>query len=147
LAFALPALASVVPPTAPDFALKSTDGHILRLSEYRGDPVIVTFWGSWCSECRAALATLDRLASQTSTPVLGVNLDGNAERATSVAASLQLRFPTLVDARQAVARAYDVERLPLTLLIDRDGAVRATWAGVPVSAEDLTRRLESLRQE
>jgi peroxiredoxin len=146
-ACALPCLAAGVPSPAPDFALKSTDGHNLRLSEYRGDPVIVTFWGSWCGQCREALVTLDGIAEGTSTPVLGVSLDRDVERATSLATSLRLRFPTLVDTRQAVARAYDVSHLPLTLLIDRDGAVRATWEGVSVPADDLTRRLDSLRQE
>ena len=93
------------------------------------------------------LATLDVVAGRTSTPVLGVNLDGSVERAASVATSLTLDFPTLVDARKSVARTYDVARLPLTLLIDRDGAVRARWDGVAVPADDLTRRLDSLRQE
>ncbi|HET9694603.1 MAG TPA: TlpA disulfide reductase family protein [Steroidobacteraceae bacterium] len=143
----MPAFADAVPPLAADFVLKATDGRNLRLSEFRGDPVIVTFWGSWCGECRENLVTLDDVAARTSTPVLGVNLDGSAERAASVATSLELRIPTLVDARQVVARAYDVSRLPLTLLIDRDGAVRATWDGVPVPGDDLGRRLDSLRQE
>jgi len=136
-----------VPEPAPDFALKATDGRNLRLSEFRGDPVILTFWGSWCGECRQALVALDDVATHTSTPVLGVSLDGGEERASSVATSLGLHFPTLIDARQAVARSYDVSRLPLTLLIDRDGAVRAAWDGVPVPADELTRRLDLLRQE
>ena len=152
LSLALAACASTAaadgaPSLAPDFVLKATDGRNLRLSEYRGDPVVVTFWGSWCGECREALATLDVVAGRTSTPVLGVNLDGSVERAASVATSLALDFPTLVDARKDVARTYDVARLPLTLLIDRDGAVRARWDGISVPADDLTRRLDSLRQE
>jgi peroxiredoxin len=147
LACAWPAFAGGASTSAPDFALKATDGRNLRLSEFRGAPVILTFWGSWCGECRNALATLDDIAARTSTPVLGVNLVGNAERAASVASSLALHFPTLLDTRQSVARAYDVSRLPLTLLIDRDGAVRATWSGVPVPGDDLGRRLDSLRQE
>jgi peroxiredoxin len=147
LACALPTLAAVVPSAAPDFVLKATDGRNLRLSEFRGDPVIVTFWGSWCSQCREALVTLDEVAKRTSTPVLGVNLDGSVERAASVAISLDLHFPTLVDERKTVARTYDVSRLPLTLLIDRDGTVRATWDGVTVPADELAGRLDLLRQE
>jgi peroxiredoxin len=147
LACALPAYAAAEPSAAPDFVLKATDGRNLRLSEYRGDPVIVTFWGSWCGQCREALVTLDEVAKRTSTPVLGVNLDGNVERASSVATSLDLHFPTLVDDRKTVARAYDVSRLPLTLLIDRDGTVRAAWDGVSVPPDELAGRLDLLRQE
>jgi peroxiredoxin len=79
--------------------------------------------------------------------VLGVNLDGNAERAAAVAASLHLKSPTLVDARQAVARSYDVAKLPLTLLLDADGTIRASWAGVPANLNELTPQLERLRQD
>ena len=70
-----------------------------------------------------------------------------AERAHAVADALHLQFPTLVDTGQAVARAYDVQKLPLTLLLDRTGAVRATWSGVPVDIQELNGRLEGLRRE
>ncbi len=150
-ALACAGVAAAAPPpqstTAPDFALKAVDGHNHRLSEYRGEPVVVMFWGSWCGLCRETLVALDGVARRTSAPTLGVNLDTTAERAASVAGSLRLRYPTLVDSRQAVARAYDVDKLPLTLLIDRDGAVRASWSGTAVDAADLARRIEDLRHE
>ena len=132
---------------APDFALKGIDGRNLRLSEFRGEPVVLHFWASWCGPCRESLATLDALGVSTSTPVLGVNLDGNVERAAAVAGALHLKSPTLVDARQAVARSYDVAKLPLTLLLDADGTVRASWAGVPANLTELTPQLERLRQD
>jgi peroxiredoxin len=78
--------------------------------------------------------------------VLGVSLDGDAGRASSVAQSLDLRFPTLVDARQSIGRLYDIETLPLTLVVDRDGIVRGTWAAVPPSTAELNRVLEEIGQ-
>jgi peroxiredoxin len=134
---------------APDFVLKSTDGHNLRLSEYRGDVVVLAFWASWCGECKAALTELNAIAAAPDTGrpvVLGVSLDGDVGRASSVAQSLGLKFPTLVDTRQAVGRLYDVETLPLTLLVDRDGIVRGTWAAAPAPQADLTRVLEEIGQ-
>jgi peroxiredoxin len=131
---------------APDFALKATDGRNLRLSEYRGEPLVLTFWASGCGDCRTALAELSRVASPAES-VLGVSLDGDARRAASVAGSLDLGFPNVVDTRQAVARQYDVETLPYTLLIDAQGAVRDRWEGKPPSAAELDRRLADLRQE
>jgi peroxiredoxin len=146
---AMPALAA--PPaldsTAPDFALKGIDGRNLRLSEYRGEPVIVHFWASWCGPCRDSATSLDRFGTATVTPVIGVNLDGTVERASSVAQSLQLQSPTLVDSRQTVARNYDVAKLPLTLLIDADGTIRASWSGVVPDLAELDPQLKRLRQD
>ena len=144
----VPALAA--PPAlntiAPDFALKGIDGRNLRLSEYRGEPVVLHFWASWCGPCRESVAALDALARSSGTPMLGVNLDG-VDRAAAVAESLHLTTPTLVDAQQSVARTYDVAKLPLTLLLDAEGHVRASWSGVPADLAELTPQLERLRQD
>jgi peroxiredoxin len=124
---------------APDFVLKSTDGRNLRLSEYRGEIVVLTFWASWCGACRAALGELNDLAARSPPhpTVLGVSLDADAGRAASVARSLGLGFPTLVDSRQSVARLYDVGQLPLTLLLDRNGVVRSQWSAAPAPPAEL----------
>ena len=145
----LPALAA--PPaldsTAPDFALKGIDGRNVRLSEFRGEPVILHFWASWCGPCRESAASLDRFGVETVTPVVGVNLDGTPDRAAAVAQSLHLQSPTLVDAQQAVARTYDVAKLPLTLLIDADGTIRAAWSGVAPNFAELDPHIRRLRQD
>jgi len=135
-----PALNSI----APDFALKAVDGRNVRLSEYRGEPVVLHFWASWCGPCRESVAALDALGLSSGTPVLGVNLDG-VDRSAAVAESLHLKSPTLVDAQQSVARTYDVVKLPLTLLLDAEGHVRASWSGVPADLAELTPQLERLR--
>jgi peroxiredoxin len=130
---------------APDFVLKATDGRNLRLSEYRGDVVVLTFWASWCGPCRETLTELKQLPAGDGGPVvIGVNVEGDTGRAASIAASLGLGFPTLVDTRQTVGRLYDVERLPLTLLLDRDGVVRAEWSAKEQPGEALVHRIEEL---
>jgi peroxiredoxin len=125
---------------APDFVLKATDGRNLRLSEFRGDPVVLTFWADWCGGCRAVLTGLNALAAgqgDGSPVVLSVSLDADPARVATAARAIGLDYPTLVDGRQQVGRLYDVESLPLTLFVDRDGVVRGLWSEMPAPPAEL----------
>jgi len=148
LAFPLASKASpAVGTTAPDFALKSTSGKNLRLSEYRGDLVVVTFWATWCGECRQTLAALNSVGggdAATQPVVFSVNLDADATRAAAIATSAGFTHPTLLDAHQHVGRLYELDRLPVTLLIDRDGVVRGSWSRDQVPGAQLTALLKEL---
>ena len=134
---------------APDFALKDVNGANQRLSEFRGDIVVLTFWASWCGPCRETLADLDGIdaAASGGPVVISVNIEGDAERARSVARSLGISHATLLDDRQVVGRLYDVSHLPLTLLLDRDGVVRGTWSRDRVPPKELLADIRELQQQ
>lgn len=112
---------------APDFALRSTGGPNLRLSEQRGDVVVLSFWSSRCNTCRAQLAELDRLYG-TYRPagfvVFGINVDDDAGAALEFVRSQGASFPMLADPSKSVARAYDIDAMPMLVAIDRFGKVR-----------------------
>jgi peroxiredoxin len=95
---------------APDFALKSSTGENLRLSEYRGDVVMINFWATWCGPCRQEMPLLDELYSR-------------------MASELGVSFPVLFDAGKDVSRLYAVEAMPATVLVDREGNVRSVYHG------------------
>jgi len=127
------ARATVVPSaTAPDFTLRRLDGANLRLQEQRGQVVMVNFWATWCAPCRQEMPHLSRLYEKyrnSGFVLLGVNVDDDARKAANLATSLGLRFPVLFDTDKAVSRVYDMNAMPATLLIDRDGRVRYIHRG------------------
>lgn len=112
---------------APDFALKATSGTNYRLSEHRGDVVLLTFWGSRCGQCPAQLAAASHLVDtyrSAGLAALAVNVDDDQAAAAQFAQRHPVSFPVLLDPDKAVARAYRVDNLPMLLLIDRAGVVR-----------------------
>jgi cytochrome c biogenesis protein CcmG/thiol:disulfide interchange protein DsbE len=119
--------ASLIGHTAPDFALPAVVGSNVRLSEYRGQAVIISFWSSRCSVCARQLALLDRLYRtyrSAGLVVLAVSVDDDPMRAEQYARAHTASFPLLLDTTKAVSRAYAIDRLPSTVLIDRSGVVR-----------------------
>lgn len=117
---------------APDFVLKSAGGSNIRLTEYRGEVVVLTFWASWCGDCRSQLETLADMHDIYRTAglaLLTVNLDREYRTVQKAAGDMQARFPVLHDAGGEVGRLYEADSLPTTVLIDRDGLVRHVFEG------------------
>ncbi len=125
---------------APDFVLKSGSGENIRLSEHRGEVVLLNFWATWCGDCRDQMASLDSLYGlyrEAGLQLLSINLDDKTERAQDLSSSLKLAFPVLYDADRKVSKLYDVGAMPVTLLIDREGVVRYVHEGYRRGAEQL----------
>jgi peroxiredoxin len=119
--------AATVGDLAPDFALPATAGGNVRLSEHRGEVVLLTFWSSRCSVCVAQLTALGDLQTtyrSAGLVTLAVSVDDDLPRALRFAHSHPARFPLLLDKHKQVSRDYRIERLPTTVLIDRRGRVR-----------------------
>lgn len=110
-----------------DFALPAAAGSNVRLSEYRGQPVILVFWGSQCGACEKQLALLDRLYSTYRTSGLatfGISVDDDMTHAGEYAHAHPMSYPMLLDASKSVGRSFQIDRLPTTVMIDRAGVVR-----------------------
>jgi len=136
---------------APDFALKSSSGQNLRLSEYRGDVVMVNFWATWCGPCRQEMPLLDELYSRyerVGFSLLGVNIDDDSRKAMNMVAELGVNFPVLFDARKEVSKLYQVDAMPVTVIIDREGNVRHVHQGYkPGYEEEYLNEIRSLLRE
>jgi peroxiredoxin len=145
-ALAVSAAAHLTGSEAPDFVLKSVSGRNLRLSEYRGEVVMLSFWATWCGDCRAQLTELADMYSRyqdAGVMLLAVSLDQNERQAGEFAASLGVVYPVLHDPSGEVGRLYDVPKIPARVLIDRSGVVREVFEGFKRGAE--SQYLESVQ--
>jgi len=136
LAFAsfatLPAFAAekydLVGQPAPDLVARGLSGENVRVSEHRGEVVVVSFWSGSCNTCRAQLEALDRISKTYATAgltVIGVNLDDNVVRAEKFARAQDVDFQLLVATAKSTGRDYRVDRLPMLVFVDRAGVLRA----------------------
>ncbi len=125
--------ADLIGEQAPDFALRSTSGKNFRLSEFRSEVVVLTFWSDWCGKCRSALPILDSVYNQykfDGLQMLAVDVDGDLAAAGEFATENGIVYPVLADSDQSVSRAYDLKQMPLSVVLDREGRVRYVHAGL-----------------
>lgn len=120
---------------APDFTLKDLDGNIVKLSDFRGKPVYLNFWTSWCPPCKAEIPEIQKFYQQNKdkVAVLAVNLTFN-DKVSDVINILKANtanFPVLLDtnANSSVADSYQVYGIPASFFIDKNGIIRETHVG------------------
>jgi peroxiredoxin len=133
------AAADIDKSAAPDFALKSNSGENLRLSEFRGDVVMINFWASWCGPCRQEMPLLDELYGQYEPmgfTILGVNVEEDSTQAKQMLKDSPVNFPVLFDNQSEVSKLYKVIAMPSTVLVDRDGNVRYLHQGYKPGFEE-----------
>ena len=112
---------------APDLVARGLTGQNVRLSEHRGEVVVVSFWSGACNTCREQLEALDRIAKtygSAGLTVIGVNLDDNILRAEKFARAQSVEFQLLVATAKTTGRDFRVDRLPMLLFVDRSGVLR-----------------------
>ena len=133
------ASAAKVGDLAPNFTLKTATGSNLRLSELRGEVVMINFWATWCGPCRQEMPLLQKLYSRyhdVGFELLGINIDGKSAEAKSMAKRLKVNYPILFDSAKNVSKLYDVDAMPTTVMVDRDGRVRHIYRGYLPGHED-----------
>ena len=137
---------------APDFTLDTLDGETIKLSELRGQPVLINLWASWCPPCRAEMPALDavyRKYREAGFVVLAVNAtyqDSEAD-ARAFAQNLGLTFPILLDRDGATSQRYRLQALPTSYFVGRDGIIRDIVIGGPMSETLIASKVEGLLTE
>jgi cytochrome c biogenesis protein CcmG/thiol:disulfide interchange protein DsbE len=122
---------------APDFTLAAVDGDDIQLSSLRGRPVILNFWATWCSPCRAEMPELEAVWQRYQADglvMIGVDQGEDAATVAQFARGVvETTFPLLLDTNQAVGRAYGVRALPTTVFIDAEGRIQDVRIGGPLN--------------
>lgn len=108
---------------APNFILPGLDGSDSTLAGYRGKPVLINFWASWCGPCRGEAPELQALSDEGELVVIGVNQQETQAAAEKFRDEFALTFPLVLDTSGEVAAAYRVPGLPVSVLIDADGVI------------------------
>ena len=125
---------------APEISQRLISGpsRNFRLSERRGEVVVLGFWTSWCGSCRGYLERLGKLDATYAAAglvVVGVSLDDDAANAAEFTRAVGARFRNGVDVRKVLGQRFAVSEVPLTLLIDRDGIVRYAHGELDAAAD------------
>ncbi len=131
---------------APDFELQALDGQTLRLSDFRGRPVLLSFWATFCPQCARQLPLVAAAETQYADfdlAVLAVSSGQSPDHVRRYLERRKLSLRVLIDPDKAVYRAYRVVGLPTTLWIDRQGIVRAVELG-ELKAEIIERHLAAV---
>jgi peroxiredoxin len=117
---------------APDFDLKTVDGQTVKLSDYRGQVVLLNTWATWCPPCRAEMPQLEayyREHQDQGFVVVAVNSEESSETVAAFLQSQDFTFPVVLDPEGTVMSRYEVRALPTSFFIDRKGVVRGMWTG------------------
>jgi thiol-disulfide isomerase/thioredoxin len=144
LAALLAVTGAAVPPASAKTPGEVEVGQVLRqapmqgilgpsrlLSDFRGKPLIINVWASWCGPCKAEMPSLQRLAQRAGqqVQVIGISTDDYQDRAESFVRTFGIAFPNFIDSKLRLEHMLGAERLPLTLLVDAQGKVVAKHFG------------------
>jgi len=134
--------------TAPDFTLPTVDGGEISLSDYRGRPVILNFWATWCGPCRyevPAFKAFHERYPQEEAVIVAVNTQDDPDSARGYAIADKLKFVIPVDPRGTVAGMYNVRGMPTTFFLNGAGVITSIKIGPFLSIDEIEERMASVK--
>ena len=136
---------------ASNFTLKSRSGKNIKLSELRGQVVMLNFWASWCGPCRKEMPLLEKISKKYKRlgfTLLGVNVEQDSNAAKRYLKDVKVSFPILFDRTNKTSKLYNVSAMPTTILIDRNGNKRFLHKGYkPGYENEYKKQIKKLLRE
>jgi thiol-disulfide isomerase/thioredoxin len=117
---------------AADFKLQDLNGKVVRLSDFRGRPVLLDFWATWCSPCREAIPGIEKMHKDyggKGLVVLGISMDqGGWDSVKAFVNEYHMTYPILKGS-DAVMSDYQVRTIPMVVLLGKDGKIVKRYLG------------------
>lgn len=138
--------------SAPNFSLQDIKGNQVSLEDFRGKPILLNFWATWCQACKEELPSMQRLyeaLSEKGVEVVAISIDRkNLDRIKAFAEEYKLTFPILWDPEQKVRKHYFIMGLPTTYLIGPQGKLKGYASGAREwDSADSIQALTSLKEK
>ena len=116
---------------APDFNLQNLLGDEVRLSQFRGSPVLINFWATWCQPCQIEMPYIQNRFDQYSPDivVLAVNFDEPVSRVQQFVKEQNFTFDVLLDTGGRIQELYQIRGYPTTYFVDAEGIIRVIHIG------------------
>ena len=134
---------------APDFTLSGSNGASIKLSDYKGKVVLLNFWATWCHGCGLEIPWFIEFQDKfknSGLVVLGVSMDDDGWKSVKPYMLEKKVNYTIVIGNQKTGEPYGLGGMPMTLLIDRDAKIAASYSGV-VDKDACEQKIRVLLQE
>lgn len=133
---------------APAFELPNLKQETIKLSAYKGKVVYLDFWASWCGPCRKTFPWMNEMQkkySKSGFEVVAINVDQKKELADGFLAKSPAEFTVLLDSQGAVPKKFEIQGMPSSFIIDRNGIVQLAHKGFKEGqAEELESEIRKL---
>jgi peroxiredoxin len=112
---------------APDFSLPLIDGSIMRLSQYRGQVVLLNIWATWCPPCLSEMPSMEKLYQtfkDEDFQILAVSIDAAGRKAVEpFVRNHRLSFPVLIDSEGSINKSYRTTGVPESFIVNKKGLI------------------------
>lgn len=117
--------------TAPDFEVELLGGQVAKLSDYRGKPVFINFWATWCGPCTGEMPDIQRLseAFEGELAVIAVNCSEKKDKVETFIADNGYTFDVGLDEGGAIQKKYPANGIPYTVVVDPAGMITEIHLG------------------